>query len=64
MISDLLREPLERVDVRVEGGDPLEEEDARAGHQTHRKGHQVGRREEITITEIGMISKGTMKAAT
>ena len=52
MISDLLLEPSEQVDVQEEE-DPLGEENAQEDH-----------REEITIIEIGMISRETTKATT
>ena len=55
MISDLRPEPLGQVDVQEEEEDPLGEED---------KDHQEDHREEIIITEIGMISKVTMKVDT
>ena len=55
MISDLRPEPLGQVDVQEEEEDPLGEED---------EDHQEDHREEIIITEIGMISKVTMKVDT
>ena len=63
MISDLWPEPLGPVDVREEEEDPLGEED-----KDHQEDHQTDRqedhRDEIIITEIGMISKVMMKAVT
>ena len=63
MISDLLLEPLEQVDVQEEE-DPLGEENAQEDHQDHQEDHRGDHREEITIIEIGMISRETMKATT
>ena len=50
--------------MREEEADPLVEEDVQVGHQAHQEDHQVGRQEEIMITEIGTILRETMKATT
>ena len=63
MISDLPLEPSEQADV-LEEEDPLVEEDVREDHQDHQEDRRVDHRGEITIIEIGMISKETTKAAT
>ena len=65
MIFDLQHEPSEQADDPEEEEDPLVEEDAREDHQAHQEAdHPVVHLEEITTTEIGTISKETMRAVT
>ena len=60
-IFDLQHEPLEQADDPEEEEDPLAEEDAQARQEAD---HPVVHLEEITTTEIGTISKETMRAVT
>ena len=64
-IFDLQHEPSEQADDQEEEEDPLAEEDAWEDHQAHQEvDHLVGHLKEITTTEIGTISKETMRAVT
>ena len=65
MISDLQHGHLEQADDQEEEEDPLAEEDAQEDHQARQEAdHPEGHLEEITTTEIGMISKETTRAVT
>ena len=64
-IFDLQLEPSERADYPEEKEDPQGYERTREGHQARQEAdHPADHREEITMPEIGTISKGIMKAAT
>ena len=62
-IFDLQHEPSEQADDPEEEEDPLAEEDAWEDHQARQEeDHPVVHLEETTTTEIGTISKETMRA--